>query len=279
MSKALYVSDLDGTLLGNDIRTSEYTNRVINDFVKNGGIFSYATARSVFTSSKVTKGLNARFPIIVYNGVFIIENGTNKRLAANLFDKDESRDILSVLHENNTAPIVYSLQEGKEKYSYLLPEINSATKEYIDDRRGDIRDTPVVTYNELQKGEIFYFTCIDDEAKLFPIYSKLKHAHNCVYQKDIYTGEQWLEIMPQKATKARAILQLRQYLNCDKIIAFGDGYNDISMFKIADECYAVENAVDELKQIATAVIDSNDNNGVARFIEKTYKTERISENI
>ena len=42
--------------------------------------------------------------------------------------------------------------------------------------------------------------------------------------------------------------------------------NDISMFDVSDECYAVENADPELKRRATAVIESNDNDGVARWL-------------
>ena len=38
------------------------------------------------------------------------------------------------------------------------------------------------------------------------------------------------------------------------------------MFKISDECYAVENAVDELKKIATEVISSNNQDGVAKWL-------------
>ena len=52
----LYVSDLDGTLLRNDETTSEYTNQVINSLVDKGMLFSYATARSLITAKKVTKG-------------------------------------------------------------------------------------------------------------------------------------------------------------------------------------------------------------------------------
>ena len=40
----------------------------------------------------------------------------------------------------------------------------------------------------------------------------------------------------------------------------------VSMFEIADECYAVGNAVESLKQIATAVIDTNDRDGVAKWL-------------
>ena len=40
----------------------------------------------------------------------------------------------------------------------------------------------------------------------------------------------------------------------------------MDMFKIADECYAVSNAVDELKAIATGIIDSNNNDGVAKWL-------------
>ena len=73
-------------------------------------------------------------------------------------------------------------------------------------------------------------------------------------------------MIPLKATKANGILTLKEMYSCDKIIAFGDGLNDMDMFRIADECYAVSNAVDELKAIATGTIDSNDHDGVAKWL-------------
>ena len=51
------------------------------------------------------------------------------------------------------------------------------------------------------------------------------------------------------------------------MVVFGDNLNDLSMFTIADERYAVANAVQELRDISTAVIDSNDNDGVAKWLE------------
>jgi Predicted hydrolases of the HAD superfamily len=53
---------------------------------------------------------------------------------------------------------------------------------------------------------------------------------------------------------------------CSKIISFGDSINDIPMFEISDECYAVENAVDEIKAVATGIIDSNEDDGVAKWL-------------
>ena len=61
---------------------------------------------------------------------------------------------------------------------------------------------------------------------------------------------------------------MKRFLNCDRIVAFGDGLNDIDMFKIADECYAVSNAEDELKALATGVIESNDDDGVAKWLSE-----------
>lgn len=52
------------------------------------------------------------------------------------------------------------------------------------------------------------------------------------------------------------------------VVAFGDGTNDIDMFQLADEAYAVENAVDELKAMATAVIESNNDDGVAKWLSE-----------
>lgn len=53
---------------------------------------------------------------------------------------------------------------------------------------------------------------------------------------------------------------------CRHIVCFGDGINDIPMFRIADECYAVANAAPELKEIATDIIPCNNEDGVAKWL-------------
>ncbi|MDE7203945.1 MAG: HAD family hydrolase [Lachnospiraceae bacterium] len=45
---------------------------------------------------------------------------------------------------------------------------------------------------------------------------------------------------------------------------------EIPMFKIADEGYAMANAIDALKEVATAVIDSNENDGVAKWLSFNF---------
>ena len=102
--KTLYVSDLDGTLLRSDETTSEYTNSVINNLTDRGMIFSYATARSLVTAKKVTKGLRAEIPLIVYNGAFIVDNLTGEVLAANYFDESVG-SVLDDLLGNQIFPI------------------------------------------------------------------------------------------------------------------------------------------------------------------------------
>ena len=54
---------------------------------------------------------------------------------------------------------------------------------------------------------------------------------------------------------------------CEKVISFGDAMNDIDVFNISDEAYAVANAFDELKQLAKGVIDSNNDDGVAKWLD------------
>ena len=267
--RTLYVSDLDGTLLRSNETTSEYTNQVINSLVDKGMIFSYATARSLITAKKVTKGINARIPLIVYNGAFIIDNVTEKILLANYFD-DSVQAVLDDLFTNEVYPIVYAYVEGKEKFSFVRELRTDGMKVFLESRKGDIRTNEVGALPELKKGDIFYITCIDEPDKLKPLYEKYQDRYHCVYQEDIYSGEQWLEIMPLAASKSNAIRQLRNMLDCDKVIVFGDGKNDIDMFQMADESYAVANAHEELKQYATGEILSNDEDGVAKWLEVNF---------
>lgn len=261
----LYLSDLDGTLLHSNQRTSTFTNESINRLVADGMIFSYATARSFNTARKVTAGLDAHIPLIVYNGAFIVDNCSHERLLTNLFTRDEANAILRDLLNTGLSPIVYCLDD-KERFVYNNNRINKATQEYVSSRKGDSRDTPVETDEKLCRNGTFYFTCIDSPEILAPLYEKYRDTFVCVYSKDIYSGVQWLEIMPKAATKAHAARQLAKLLGCDRIVAFGDAVNDIPLFEAADECYAVSNAAAELKARATAIIGCNDEDGVARWL-------------
>ena len=121
------------------------------------------------------------------------------------------------------------------------------------------------------KGDKFYITCIDDEKKLLPIYKKYKDGFKCLYQKDYYSDYYWLEIMPKSTTKANAALKLKEMLQCDELVVFGDEINDIDMFKIAHKAVAVKNAKDELKPYATEFTDSNENDGVAKYLIKNSR--------
>lgn len=266
---SLYVSDLDGTLLRSNEITSEYTNAVINRLTEKGMIFSYATARSVVTAKKVTKGMMATIPLIVYNGAFVIDNVTEEIMIANYFDETVSR-VLDDLFDNEVYPIVYAYIDGAEKFSFIPDLCTRGMKTFLDNRKNDIRTNMVATPMDLKQGNIFYITCIDEPQKLLPFYDKYKDTFHCVYQTDIYSNEQWLEIMPKSASKSNAVKQLKELLGCDKLIVFGDGKNDIDMFEIADEGYAVQNAHDELKKKATAIISSNDDDGVAKWLEQNY---------
>ena len=268
--RTLYVSDLDGTLLHSDQTLSSYTCDVICRLAAQGGLFSYATARSFVTAAKVTRGLPAQLPLIVYNGTFIVDSTTGERLLTNAFPP-EADAVLRDLLSHDVFPIVYSFRDGKECFCYAEDEAARfpGLKMFLDSRAGDPRATPVQGAEALFAGEKFYYTCIDHPEKLRPLYEKYKNEYRCLFQKDVYTDTTWLEIMPSAASKSNAALQLKRLLGCDRLVVFGDGLNDADLFRVADECYAVENAVPQLKAMATGVIAGNNEDGVAKWLEKT----------
>lgn len=264
--KILYVSDLDGTLLRSDETISQLTSQTINDLVEKGMIFSYATARSYQTAHKVTKELKAKIPLIIYNGTLIVDNESQDILLAHYFGNSEIKELINDLTSHQIYPIVYSYINQKEKFSFIEELNTKGMQDFIYTRQGDIRKNPVKSINQLYLGDCFYVTCIDEYEKLKPFYEKYKNKYHCLFQEDIYLHSQWLELMPLKASKSSAIQELKEYLNCHKVVVFGDGNNDIDMFSMADEAYAVENAVQELKDIATQIIPRNDEDGVAKWL-------------
>lgn len=268
--KTLYVTDLDGTLLNSHDKISSCSIEIINSLVEQGMFFTYATARSLVSASVVAEGLTTQMPLIVYNGAFIIDAATGNVLAKEGFTKEETDRVVAALQEYDISPMVYSYIDNVEKVSWLTDRENDGIRRYLSRRKGDRRFRPLTEEVDLYAGDIFYFTCIGEKEPLQPIYDLFSRndSYTCTLQQELYSSEYFCEIMPKKATKANAIRKLKELLHCDRVVSFGDAINDIPMFQISDECYAVENAVEELKSLATGIIGSNDNDGVALWLKE-----------
>ncbi len=72
--------------------------------------------------------------------------------------------------------------------------------------------------------------------------------------------------------KARAlkILLNKFNLSSDHLMAFGNNLNDLEMLTFAQVGVAVGNAVTELKEVSDVVSETNDNDGIAQFLERYY---------
>lgn len=266
--RTLYVTDLDGTLLNTKDRINPESLRIINELVDRGMLFTYATARSLESASVVAKGLTLQMPVIVYNGAFIMQPRTGEILSSLFFTEEEAGLIRRSLQDAQISPLVYSFVQDREKVSWDINRVNEGMKRYLSNRQWDRRLRPLDGADGLYDGNVFYYTCIGEKEELKPIYERFsKDARfRCTLQQELYRPEYWCEIMPCRTTKAEAVKTLKGLWNCDRVVSFGDAVNDMPMFELSDECYAVENAVQELKDVATGVVDSNDRDGVATWL-------------
>lgn len=270
MPKTLYVTDLDGTLLTSGQYVSEKSREIIKNLTEQGLIFSYATARSLITARKVTAGLDFNVPVIVNNGAFIVDTASGEKLVKNVFETGQAEDIFRTLQSFGIAPLVYSIIDGEEKFSYIPERLTRGMADFLNTRKGDPRHRPLTGEKGMLDGEPFYVTCIDEAGTMAEASEILKERYYTVYSRDIYSGDQWLEILPKGATKANAVLQLKKYCGCERLVVFGDGENDIPMFKAADECCAVENAAPALKETADRIIGGNNEDSVAEFLQEVF---------
>jgi len=96
---------------------------------------------------------------------------------------------------------------------------------------------------------------------------RLKSRAEIMLNRFINKGILFERIPENCGNKAAFALEAKASAGADKLVCFGNGEDDIPMFEIADECYAVANACGELKAAATGIIPSNEEMGVLTFIE------------
>ena len=161
--------------------------------------------------------------------------------------------------------------------TYVPADHTEGLKGYIDYYKDDPSMRKTDDLNGMFCGVPGYVTLIGEKERIAPIYEKVREYRGweSLFQKDTYRDEYWLEICPQNCTKAKTVLKLKEKFGYKKLVVFGDSLNDISMFEIADESYAVANATDELKKIATHITGSNEEDAVVNVLKERFNNPSL----
>lgn len=262
----LIVSDLDGTLLRDDQKLSEYTKTVIHKVSEQGIDFMLATGRIFSGARKFARELNLNTPILACNGAIIKEAGGKR-----LYGKPLSDETLEEIFRLLTDMHYYFHSYGEEifytkKFSESLASFYSFDRGVPDDER-----FPVVEIEPMEligKDTIYKVLArCEGEENRRELYGRLMEIAGISVTVSWYNS---FDISADQVSKASAVDRYAREkgFKPSEIICFGDNYNDIDMIRYAGLGIAVGNGVQEIKEAADFITGNNNEDGVARAIEK-----------
>lgn len=276
LTKTLFISDLDGTLVGKGAEFPEKLDipKRINALVNRGIRLTYATARTIQTVRDILAGIPFTAPVALMNGVVIRDMDKGEYLNAEYLTEDAVISLLTEMKKYGLIPFIYSLHNGELSTSHI-DGLNPYMTAFMEHRIQKY-NKPFTCLNRIEEAvcgdrSVIYVVMMDTYESLLPV-KKLVDATpllNCAFYKDSYETDIWyLEIFSANASKGSAVRWIKRMTGAETLVVFGDNRNDLPMFEASDFACAVENAPDEVKAAADLVIGSVDIGGVVGFLEK-----------
>lgn len=279
---SLYVSDLDGTLLNHDATLSANTRKILHGLLDDGLHFTVASARSAISVRAILQGLPLRLPIIASNGAFITDFHTGRHEIVNAIPHDVAVEIYRLIAAQRQVPFI-SCHTSSEDRLYYSNIANAGMQHLLDDRLAS-RDPRLRNIDRMEDAladHVVCFTIIGDLGPLTELEQSVRQSCGALVEThlviDPYSGWPWLTIHDHRASKDQAVQALvKNYgLHEKELVVFGDEINDIKMFQAAHRAFAVSNAVDAVKRVATSVIGKNSEDGVVQFIRADWRGLKV----
>lgn len=256
--------DLDGTLTNPDKVVTPKTREALLQAEAEGVVIILASGRPTYGIEPVAECLELDKRggyILSYNGGNIVNAKTGEKLFAQ-FLPDE------------VIPILY--RYAKEKNHALLGYAgNEIITEMPDDQY--VKEESRINKMNIRKVENLFEALEPHPTKLLMTGdpADMLKAENELSEilgdrMDIFRSAPFfLELVPKGIDKAKSLLRLLAKINLTPadMIAFGDGYNDLSMLKLAGMGVAMQNAAPEVRAEADYITLSNEEDGVAAALE------------
>ena len=265
----LVATDMDGTLLNSHGELSEENIKALRQAIDKGVKIVFTTGRGIRAITKFINalGFNEREEyVITNNGVSLYNSKTLECLKVNALKGQDLKFLCELGLEFGAKIHVYDypsegcvILEENEFAAFERKHIGMPVFIEPDFCLNIIKDNR-------QAFKVLYLgseELLDDIQNKIPKYIYEKFA--VVRSLPIV-----LEIFNKDCNKGNAVRDLGKMLNIskDEIIAIGDQQNDFEMIKFAGMGVAMGNAIGILKEVANYITDTNDNNGVAKVINK-----------
>ena len=276
-------SDMDGTLLNSQHDITEENVKAILKAKELGVHFIVATGRMYDGVKPFMDKHGIKCEYILMNGAeFRDENG--ELIESISMDKRKIKDILNILCKEDLIVELYT-DEG----SYTTSTKEEALKEMVYRVQNFEKVQDYDKALEIAKEHEHFKTLkyIDDIDKF--IESRIEIRKIITFSNDVEVINKTkvelnnigglavlssfitnIEITDERAQKGYILKKVTDKMGIknEEVIAFGDSFNDYSLFTEFEKAYAMENAIPEIKEIAKNITDTNDNSGVAKAIYK-----------
>lgn len=261
----LVASDVDGTLVNSKGELTPRTKRAIKTVIDSGALFVAASGRQHFNLFELFKSEGFDKDV-----VFLAENG------AILFDGGKNIFVDSI-----DQSLVKEAVEAARKLEGVYPVLDGVDAAYYEDDDDRLLSS-VNHYFAKSKKLSDVLSCLEHDSICKIALLDVNDAETGVYPamkqfedklQVLLSGPEWVDLINHNVSKGAALELLCQKYGIKKEerLSFGDYLNDIEMMKVCKYSFAMKNAHPKLKEAAAYIADSNDQDGVAKVIEKYFE--------
>lgn len=273
MTMELIVFDLDGTLLNKQSKISRRTRATLKKLAKRDIAYTVATGRTLHDARIVLDDVEFNLPHVYKNGVMIWQPETLQYSHANLLSMEEIRCVLEGFISRAVTPFIFTIEPEDRHGVYHLP-LKTQYEHKLAEHFSRINGLHVSPVAELPgDADITNISALGPLGPISAVQQLVEEeAHLVAYSGTALEGQalQWIDIQHSDASKGNAVQAIKQDLGVERVICFGDSDNDLSMFELAEECYAPSNAKPAVKAAATATIGHHDDDGIAAFLDERF---------
>lgn len=265
--------DLDGTLLKDDKSIDTKTKEYLETLSANGVHIVPITGRPLSGIPDCVRNIKGVDYIISNNGSKTVLNSTNETLFSLAMDNATSKRVIEAVRQTGAIFEVFLNHYGYcEKFVFdHYKEVYTGTVlgDYIFSSRKQV-DSLLTLFDDknAEADEVFIICKDNDDREIIKSQTnKISGIQYCML------ADRFLEITKNGTDKGTALEMLCNHLKIglDKVIAFGDGENDLQFLNKAGTAVAMGNASDSVKAQADIITDTNNNQGVLKALKNLIR--------